>query len=85
MFYSYFLMIHAIILPLFGLLGIYYTICTLLSLTSNKFLLILLTVLTVFLQITFIDIILPYPINFTTKHIFTEYLFPLVRKFYYNS
>ena len=78
-------MIHAIILPLFGLLGIYYTICTLLSLTSNKFLLILLTIITVFLQITFIDIILPYPINFFTKLIFTQYLFPLVNNFYFDS
>ena len=78
-------MIQAIILPLFGIFGIYYTICTLLSLTSNKFLLLLLTLITVFLQIAFVDIILPYPINFNTKHIFTQYLFPLVNNFYYDS
>ena len=56
---SYFILFGLLgIFLLFGLLGIYYTICTLLSLTSNKFLLIVLTILTVFLQITFIDIIL---------------------------
>ena len=47
--------------------------------------LIFLTIITIFLQITFIDIILPFPINFTTKHIFTQYLFPLVNKLYYDS
>ena len=63
-----------------------YTICTLLSLffPSNNFLLILLTIITVFLQNTFKDKILPYPINFTTKHFFTQYLFPLINNSYYD-
>ena len=78
-------MIHAILLPLFGLLAICYTICTLISFTTNKVLLIILTTITVFLQITFIDLILPYPINFNTKHILPQYLFPLVNNFYYDS
>ena len=51
-------MIHTIILPLFGLFRIYYTFCTLISLTSNKVLLIFLTLPAVFIQITFTDLIL---------------------------
>ena len=76
--------IHTIVLPLFGLLGIYYTICTLLSLTSNKFLLTFLTIITLFLQIMFIDLTLPYPIHFTTQYILTQYLFSFLNNFYYD-
>ena len=65
-------MIHTIVLPLFGLLGIYYTICTLLSLTSNTFSLTVLTIITVFLQILFVDLILQYRIHFTTQYILTQ-------------
>ena len=70
-------MIHTILLPLFGLCGIYYTFCTLISLTSNKVLLFLLILLAVFIQITFIDLIFPYPIHFDTKYFITQYLIPL--------
>ena len=77
-------MIHTIILPLAGLCGIYYTFCTLISLISNKVLLLLLTLLAVFIQITFIDLILPCPIHFDTKYFFTQYLFPFWHKFFPN-
>ena len=65
-------MIHSIRFPLFGLFGIYYTFCTLISLTSNKLLLIFLTLIAIFIQITFIDLILPYPIHFITKYFITK-------------
>ena len=63
-------MIHTILLPLFVLFGIYYTFCTLISLTSNKLLLIFLTLNAILIQITFIDVILPYPIHFNTKYFY---------------
>ena len=74
-------MIHTILLPFFGQCGIYYTFCTLLSLTSNKVLLLLLTLLAVFIQITFTHLILPYPIHFDTNYFITQYLFPLWHTF----
>ena len=67
-------MIHTILLPLFGLFGFYYTLCTLILLTSNKLLLIVRTLNAIFIQILFIDLILPYTIHFII--FFTQYLFP---------
>ena len=77
-------MIHTIMLPLFGLFGIYYTFCTLISLTCNNVSLIFLTLLAIFIQITLIDLILPYPIHFNTKYFITLYVVPLCHKFFYN-
>ena len=77
-------MLHTLILPLFGLLGIYYTFCTLTLFTSNKVLLIILTILTILVQIAFVDIIIPYPINFNTQYLITQYLFPLWNKIFHN-
>ena len=69
-------MIHTIILPLLVLLGVYYTFCTLISLTYNSLLLVFLTLNAIFIQTTCNDIILPYPIHFNTQYINTQYLFP---------
>ena len=77
-------MIHTIILPVFGLLGTHYTFCTLISLTSNKLLLIFLTLIAIFIQTTFMDLILPYPIHFNTHYFITQYLFPLWNNFFSN-
>ena len=52
-------MIHTTIFLLFGRFGIYYTFCTLISLTSNTLLLIFFTLIAILIQITFIDLILP--------------------------
>ena len=77
-------MIHTILLPLFGLLGIYYTFCTLISFTSNRLLLIFPTLPAIFIQITFIDLILPYPIHFITQYVIKHYLFSLSNTFFSN-
>ena len=77
-------MIDTILLPLFGLFGKSYTFFTLFSLTSNNVLLILLTLLAIFIQFTFIDLILPYPIHSDTKYFITQYLFPSWHKFFSN-
>ena len=53
-------MLTSLVLPLFGLLSIYYTFHTLLQYIRNPFLLFLCTVLTIFVQVVFIDQILPY-------------------------
>ena len=77
-------MLHTLILPLFGLLGIYYTFCTLTLLTTNKVLLLFLTIFTILIQISFIDIIIPYPINFNTQYLITQHLIPFWNKIFYN-
>ena len=53
-------MLTSIVLLLFGLLSIYYTFYTLIQYIHNPFLLFLCTVLTIFLQVVFVDQILPY-------------------------
>ena len=53
-------MLTSLILPLFGLLSIYHTFCTLLQYLKNPLLLSLCTVLTILLQVVFVDQILPY-------------------------
>ena len=52
-------MLTSIVLPLFGLLSIYYTFYTLIQNIHNPFYLFLCTVLTIFLQVVIIDQILP--------------------------
>ena len=73
----YILMLTHLILPRFGLLDIYYTFRTLLSYISNKFLLILFTVLVIFLQIMFVDLILPNNTKSSTKYFNFQYIYPL--------
>ena len=71
------LMITSLILPLFGLLNIYYNFCTLLSLISNKIMLIRYTAGVIYYQITFVDLILPYNTQSSTKCIFFRYNYTL--------
>ena len=53
-------MLTSIVLPLFGLLSIYHTFHTLIQYIQNPFLLFISIALTIFLQVVFIDQILPY-------------------------
>ena len=62
-------MLTTFILPLFGLLSIYYTFHTLIQYIHNPFLLFLCTVLTVFLQVVFIGQIVLYNAQFNTKYL----------------
>ena len=73
-------MLTSLILPLFGLLSIYYTFYTLLQKIHNPFLLFLCTVLTIFLQVAFVDPILPY--NSNTKYILLQHIYPLWQSYY---
>ena len=70
-------MLTSLILPLFGLLSIYYTFYTLVQYLHNPFLLFLCTVLILFLQIVFVDQILPYISQFKTKYLLLQYICPL--------
>ena len=70
-------MFTSIILPLFGLLSIYHTFYTLLTYIPNEILLFLCTILTIFLQITFVDQILPYNSTFNTQNLIIQYMDPL--------
>ena len=63
-------MLTSLVLPLFGLLSLYYTFSTLVHYIHNPFLLLLCTVLTISLQVAFVDIILPYNSQFNTKSLF---------------
>ena len=62
-------MLTSLILPLFGLLSIYITFCTLLQYIHNPFPLFLCTILTIVLQVLFVDQILPYNSQFNTKYL----------------
>ena len=77
-------MLTSIVLPLFGLLSIYYTFYTLIQYLQNPLLLFLCTVLTIFLQVVFIDQILPYNSQFDTKYLLFQYIFPLWQSYYTN-
>ena len=77
-------MLTSIVLPLFGLLSIYYTFYTLIQYIQNPFLLFLCTVLTKFLQVVLIDQILPYNSQFNTKYLLFQYIFPLWQSHYTN-
>ena len=63
-------MFTSIILPLFGLLSIYHTFYTLITYIPNEILLFHCTVLTIFLQIAFVDQIIPYN---STKFYYTTH------------
>ena len=77
-------MLTSIVLPHFGLLSIYYTFYTLIQIIQNPFLLFLCTVLTIFLQVVFIDQILPYNSQFNTKHLLFQYIYPLWQSYNTN-
>ena len=77
-------MLTSLVLPLFGPLSTYYTFHTLLQYIQNPFLLFLCTVLTIFLQVVFIDQILPYNSHFNTKYLLFQYIYPLWQSYYTN-
>ena len=77
-------MLTSIVLPLFGLLSIYYTFYTVIQFIQNPFLLFLSTALTVFLQVVFIDQILPYNSQFNTIYLLFQYIYPLWQSYYTN-
>ena len=69
-------MLTTLVLPLFGLLSIYYTFYTLIQYIHNPFLLFPCTVLTVVLQVVFVDQIVPYNSQFNTKYLLFQYNYP---------
>ena len=77
-------MLTSIVLPLFGLLSIYYTFYTPIQYIHNPFLLFLCTVLTIFIQVVFVDEILPYNSQFNTKYLLFQYIYPLWHFYYTN-
>ena len=70
-------MLTSIVLPLFGLLSLYHTFYKLIQYIQNPFLFFLSTALTIFLQVVFIDQILPYNSHFNTKYLLFQYIYPL--------
>ena len=77
-------MLTSIVLPLFGLLSIYQTFYTLIQYIQNPFLLFLSTALTIFLQVVFVDQILPFNFQFNTKYLLFQYIYPLWQSYYTN-
>ena len=75
-------MFQSLVLLLFGLLTFYYTFYTLIQYIDNPFLLLLCTVLTIFLQVVFIDQILPYNSQFNTKDLLFQYIYPLWQSYF---
>ena len=78
-------MLTSIVLPLFGLLSIYHTFKILIQYIQNPLLLFISIVLTIFLQVIFIDQILPYNSQFNTKHLLFRYIYPLWQSYYTNQ
>ena len=78
-------MLTSLVLPLFGLLSIYYTFYTLIQNIHNPFLFFLCTVLTIFLQVVFVDQIVLYDSQFNTKNILFRYIYPLWQSYYTNQ
>ena len=78
-------MLTTIILPLFGLLSIYHTFYTLIQYIKHTFLLFISTVLTILLQVIFIDQILPYNSQFNTSYLLFQYIYPLWQSYYTNQ
>ena len=78
-------MLTSIVLPLFGLLSIYHTFPTLIQYIQNPLLLFISTVLTIFLQVVFIDQILPYNSQFNTKYRRFRYIYPLWQSYCTNQ
>ena len=77
-------MLTSIVLPLFGLLSIYYTFYTLIQYIPNPFLLFLSTVRTIFLQVVFTYLNLTYNTQFNTKHLLFQYIYSLWQPYYTN-
>ena len=77
-------MLTSLVLPLSGLLSIYYTFYTLIQYIHNPFLLFLCTVLTIFLLVVFMDQILPFNSQFNTKNLLFQYIYPLWQSYYTN-
>ena len=77
-------MLTTFVLPLFGLPSIYYTFYTLIHYIHNTFLLFLCTVLTVFLQVAFIDQIVPFNSQFNTKYLLFQHIYPLWQSYCTN-
>ena len=77
-------MLTSLVLPLFGLLSIHYTFYTLIQYIHNPFLLFLYTVLKIYLQVVFVDQILPYISQFNTKYLLFQYIYPLWQSYYTN-
>ena len=77
-------MLTSIVQTLFGLLSTYYTFFTLIQYIHNPFLLFLCTLLTIFLQVVFVDQILPYNSQFNTKYLLFQYIYPLWQSYYTN-
>ena len=77
-------MLTCIVLPLVGLLSIYHTFYSLIQYIQNPILLFLSTALTIFLQVVFIDQILPYNSQFNTKYLLFQYIYPLWQSYYTN-
>ena len=69
-------MLTSIVLPLFGLLSIYHTFHILIQCIQNPFLLSISITLNIFLQVVFIDQILPYNSQFNTKYLLFRYIYP---------
>ena len=77
-------MLTNLVLPLFGLLTIHYTFSALIQYIHNPFLLLLCTILKIFLQVIFVDQILPYKPYFKTKQLLLQYIYPLWQSYYAN-
>ena len=69
-----FFILTRLVLPLFGLLSIYHSFCTFITYIPNKFLLFFCTVLTIFLQIIFVDQIIPYNSSLNRKNRIIQYI-----------
>ena len=78
-------MLTSIVLPLFGLLSIYHTSKILIQYTQNPLLLFISIVLTIFLQVIFIDQILPYNSQFNTQYLLFRYIYPLWQSYCTNQ
>ena len=78
-------MLTSILLPLFGLLSIYHTFKILIQYIQNPLLLFISIVLTIFLQVIFIDQILPYNSQFNTQYLLFRYIYPLWQSYCINQ
>ena len=77
-------MLTNLVLPVFRLLSIYHTFYTLIQYIHNPCLLFLCTVLTICLQVVFLDQILPYNSQFNTKYLLFQYIYPLWQSYFTN-
>ena len=79
-----FFMFRSIKLPLFGLLKLYHTFYTLITYIPNRILLFFCTVLTIVLQIAFVDQILLYNSTINPQNLIIQYIYPLWQTYYTN-